>query len=129
MLLEEEAIKQWVIPLRPEDYKILRTTNFSIVGFQWLRMLFGADTSKPDKHIKDFLYNILNREIKEIDAVYLMEAAVSKLGEPVRETDHLIWYMRARWDSVKIAPHIYEYFPNDVSINRALEFIVKSKNM
>ncbi len=44
---EEETLKQWAINAKPEEYQMLDIKGFGIAGFQYLRMLFGADTTKP----------------------------------------------------------------------------------
>ena len=45
---EKEILKQWAIQAEPQGYQTLNIKGFAIAGFQYLRMLFGADTAKPD---------------------------------------------------------------------------------
>ena len=124
---EEESLRQWAIKARPRDCYELDIKGFKIAGFQWLRMLFGADTSKPDVHIKRFLHDTLNRELSDIDSVLIMEAAASHLKISVRDIDHLIWEMMAKWRPVRLAPDVAEAFPTDRSVNEALRSLLKSK--
>ena len=84
-------------------------------------MLFGADTAKPDVHIVNFLRENLGKKVSKIEAVYLMEKSALHAGIPTRLIDHLIWRMKAKWKSVRIAPDIYDAFDNEISINKALQ--------
>jgi hypothetical protein len=91
-------------------------------------MLFGADTSKPDVHIKRFLHDTLNRKLSDIDSVLLMEAAASHLGLSVRAVDHLIWEMMSEWRAVRLAPDVADAFPTDRNVNEALRSLLKNSD-
>ncbi len=93
---EEKALKQWAIQVNPQDYQGLNIRGFGIAGFQYLRILFGADTTKPDKYIRNFIFDILNRNISGIEALLLLEAASKRLGLSVRAVDSYIWKEGAR---------------------------------
>ena len=58
---EEEVLKKWAIQAEPQDYRTLNIRGFGLAGFQYLRMLFGAQTTKPDIYIRRFVSDILNR--------------------------------------------------------------------
>jgi hypothetical protein len=88
---ENERLHNWAINARPEDAYQVGVKGFGIAGFQYLRMLFGAQTTKPDKHITRFISNILGRPVKQEEAVYLLEEAALKVNLPVRDVDHEIW--------------------------------------
>lgn len=93
---EREILKQWAIQAEPSDYQTLNIGGFAIAGFQYLRMLFGADTTKPDRHIIGFLSEILNRRVSKVEALRLLEAACERLGLSVRAVDKYIWSRGAR---------------------------------
>ena len=93
---EKEILKQWAIQAEPSDYQTLNIRGFAIAGFQYLRMLFGADTTKPDVHIIGFLSEILNRRVSEVEALRLLEAACERSGLSVRAVDKDIWNRGAR---------------------------------
>ena len=93
---EKEILKQWAIQAEPSDYQTLNIRNFAIAGFQYLRMLFGADATKPDVHIIGFLSKILNRKVSKVEALCLLEAACERLGLSVRAVDKYIWNRGAR---------------------------------
>lgn len=93
---EEETLKQWAIQAKPQDYQTLNIKGFGLAGFQYLRMLFGAQTSKPDRHIKKFVSNILGRNVSDSKSLFLLEAASARIGLSVRAVDRFIWNRGAR---------------------------------
>ena len=94
---EEDAIRQWALQAKPKEYRVWNITNFKLAGFQWLRMLFGADTAKPDTHILNFLADTLNEEFpqtsykKKLEAVDLIEEASAHSEFSARDIDRIIW--------------------------------------
>lgn len=93
---EKEGLTQWAIESKPQDYQTLNIKGFGIAGFQYLRMLFGADTTKPDVHIIRFLSDILNRNLSTTESLLLLEAASKRVGLSVRAVDSYIWKRGAR---------------------------------
>jgi len=102
---EEEKLKAWACSLHADGYKnIWRDVNgewdnipfFSIAGWQYLRMLFGADTCKPDIAVKRFVKSCLGKGVSELTVVRLIEAAAPEAlkghPQPVREADRRIWH-------------------------------------
>ena len=129
---EKEILKQWAIQAEPLDYQTLNIKGFAIAGFQYLRMLFGADTTKPDVHIIGFLSELLNRRISEVEALRLLEAASERVGLSVRDVDTYIWQIRARGgqsedetNSVRLAPDVANAFPTEEAVNEALRFALR----
>ena len=85
---------------KPHECETLGIRGFKVVGFQYLRMLFGADTTKPDVHIRGFISEALNhRRISDYEALSLLEAAALRLGLSVRAVDSAIWRVGARGES------------------------------
>ena len=129
---EKEILKRWVIQTEPSDYQTLNIRGFAIAGFQYLRMLFGADTTKPDVHIIGFLSELLNRRVSEVEALRLLEAASETAGLSVRDVDTYIWQIRARGEQnadepniVRLEPDLAAAFPNEEAVNEALRFVLK----
>lgn len=99
---EMEKCQRWAISARIDEYKrIWRGSNiplFGIAGWQYLRMLFGADTCKPDIAVKGYVKDCLKRDFSERSIVELMEAAaplapsLKTFLQPVREADRRIWH-------------------------------------
>ena len=94
---EKDAIRQWALQANLGGYRVWNITNFGIAGFQWLRVLFGADTAKPDKHILNFLADTLNEKFpqtsykKKLEAVNLIEEASAHSEFSARDIDRIIW--------------------------------------
>ena len=93
---EKEGLTQWAIKSKPQDYQTLNIKGFGIAGFQYLRMLFGADTTKPDVHIIRFLSDILNRNLSTTESLLLLESASARAGLSTRAVDSFIWKKGAR---------------------------------
>ena len=98
---EEDAIRQWALQANPGGYRVWKITNFGIAGFQWLRVLFGTDTVKPDTHILNFLADTLNERFpqtsykKKLEAVGLIEEASAYSEFSARDIDRIIWIFRS----------------------------------
>ena len=93
---EENAIRQWALQANPGGYRVWKIKNFGIAGFQWLRMLFGADTVKPDTHILNFLADTLNERFpqtkkKKLEAIALIEETSAHSEFSARDIDRIIW--------------------------------------
>ena len=86
----------WAKAARAIDYKEFGVKGFGISGYQYLRMRFGAQTTKPDVHITRFVENILHRRVGNLDAVQLIEDAAVQLKWPARGIDGELWDLAAR---------------------------------
>ena len=93
---EEENLKEWAMQANPQECYTLNIKYFAMAGFQYLRILFGADTTKPDVHIIRFVSKILKRNVSDIEALLLLEAASKQVGLSVRAVDSFIWKRGAR---------------------------------
>lgn len=93
---EEDTLRKWAIQAEPQECYSLNIKGFKLSGFQYLRILFGADTSKPDVHIRRFVYEILNRNASDLEALLLLEASSKRIGISVRSVDSYIWKRGAR---------------------------------
>ena len=132
---EEDVLKQWAIQASPQDYQKLNIRGFGIAGFQYLRMLFGADTTKPDVHIIRFVSKILDRNVSAIEALHLLETSSERLGLSVRDVDTYIWEISARpqqdfvdTNLVRLDPDVAAAFPNEKAVNEALQSVLKERN-
>lgn len=88
---EESRMRRWAEWARPGDYLAVGVPGFGLAGFQYLRMLFGADTTKPDVHICRYVAKVLHRDISEIEALYLLERAADLAGISLARVDSAIW--------------------------------------
>lgn len=131
---EKERLTQWAIKSKPHDYQTLKIKGFGIAGFQYLRMLFGADTTKPDIHIIRFLSDILNRNLSTTESLLLLESASARAGLSTRAVDSFIWKRGARGQQdaaganvIRLAPDVAAVFPTEEAVNEALRSLLKEK--
>ena len=123
---EEETLRQWAITSEPDDYKKLNIKGVKIATFQWLRMLFGADTSKPDVHVMNFINETIDKKLSEDKCVLLIKGVASYLEVSERKVDGAIWNFMASGLTVRLAPDVADAFPTDISVNEALRSLLKS---
>jgi len=93
---EWDRLQAWAVRSRPIDYLSVATAGFGLSGFQYMRMLFGAQTTKPDVHIIRFVSQVVGRKVSDVQALELLEKASAKAGLPLREVDGAIWQAGAR---------------------------------
>ena len=102
---EETTLREWARNAKPQDYQILNIKGFGLSGFQYLRMLFGAETTKPDMHIRGFISEVLGRKVPDHTALALLEAASERVDLSVLDVDKYIWRSRARGNTLKVLMH------------------------
>jgi hypothetical protein len=88
---EWKRLQAWAASVKPNEYRAVSVRGFGLAGFQYLRMLFGVQTTKPDIYIIQFVSKVLGRKVNDVDAVTLLEAAAKKAELPLREVDGEIW--------------------------------------
>lgn len=86
-----EILNKWAIAEQPSGYKKMDVNGFGIAGWQYMRMLFGADTCKPDRYLIDFVKESIGKKVSPLTAVELIEAAAPRAGLGIREADRRIW--------------------------------------
>ena len=92
---EEKSLKQWAVQAQSQIHR-LNIRGFGPAGFQYLCMLFGVDTTKPDIYIIRFVSELLNRDVSDLEAHALLEAACERVGLSIRAVDKYIWEKGAR---------------------------------
>lgn len=95
---EISRLKDWACHSRPHVSKSLGIRGFGLAGFQYLRMLFGAETTKPDVHIKRFVSKAVSRSVSDVHALTMLEAAAEISNVSLRWLDASIWEQSARRD-------------------------------
>jgi hypothetical protein len=93
---ELERLELWATTASPSDFKRNRIRGFALAGFQYLRMLFGANTTKPDIHIRRYVAGAIGREVLDVEALRLLEAASLRANISLRDLDTTIWESSAR---------------------------------
>jgi hypothetical protein len=93
---EAERLLQWAESVKPQDYISAGVPGFGLAGFQYLRMLLGAQAAKPDVHIRRFVSDAVGYKVGDAEALSLLEAACAVLNWPLSDLDSAVWEMRAR---------------------------------
>lgn len=88
--------ENWAKNARPGDAYFVGIKGFGLSGFQYLRMLFGAQTTKPDVHLIEYISKVISKKVTDIQALYILEKASAKCGLPLRDVDHEIWKSRSK---------------------------------
>jgi hypothetical protein len=88
--------RAWAKSVRPIDSRTLAIHGFGLAGFQYLRMLFGAQTAKPDRHIIRFVIRAVGHQVSAIEALQLLEEASRDVGVAIGGVDYAIWQAAAR---------------------------------
>jgi hypothetical protein len=92
---EAERLARWAKAAKPEDAWNVGVRGFGLAGFQYLRMLLGAQTTKPDIHIRRFVSEVLGRTVGDVESLRLLELAAQSIGRPVASVDYAVWLERA----------------------------------
>ena len=93
---ETSRLRKWARKAKPGDYKALGIRGFGLSGFQYLRMLFRAQTAKPDVHIRRFVSKAVGHAVGDAQALTLLESAAKHLKWPLLALDNAIWDRLAR---------------------------------
>ena len=89
-------LQAWAESARPSYSTGLRIRRFGLKGFQYLRMLFGANTTVPDVHVRRWVVGCIAREVTDVKALQLLEHAAREAGVSLRDFDSAIWERSAR---------------------------------
>jgi hypothetical protein len=89
-------LEKWSSSAKPEDCQTINIRGFKLAGFQYLRILFGANTAKPDVHIIGFVSSQIGHKVTANEALRLLEGAAVQTGIHLRDLDGSIWEDRAR---------------------------------
>ncbi len=73
-------IQEWAQSASCKDYKKLAINGFGLAGFQYMRILFGADTFKPDRYICKFVEDYVRNKVSPQKALCLFEQAALDSG-------------------------------------------------
>lgn len=93
---ELQRLKAWAAWARPGDFAFSGVRGFGLAGFQYLRLLFGANTAKPDVWICRFVSKCVGRPVSAAEALFLLERAAKRANFRLRDIDAAIWSESAR---------------------------------
>lgn len=89
-------LKNWARTSPYTGYRALGIRGFDLAGFQYLRMLFGANTTKPDIRICAWTAKAVGHPVSPIRALRFLEHAAPEANVCLRNVDTTIWEMSAR---------------------------------
>lgn len=93
---EAERLHQWAESVKPQDHVSVGVRGFALAGFQYLRMLLGAQPAKPDVHIRRFVSDAVGYKVSDEKALSFLEEASAVLKLPLSDLDSEIWERLAR---------------------------------
>ena len=93
---EAAQLKAWAVCARPQDYLKLQISGFSLSAFQYLRMLFGANTTRPDLHAGQYVAAVLGHPVSDVQALLLLEEAAPLVPLQLRDLDPRRWQTHSR---------------------------------
>jgi hypothetical protein len=88
---ESIALGKWARSVRVEDCKNFGVRGIGLATFQYIRMLFGADTAKPDVHLVRFVSRSLGRPARPLEVIRMIEMLAKRKSLSVTTVDHTIW--------------------------------------
>ncbi len=71
--------------------EIQRVKGIGIATARYLAILLNVDTVKPDVHIMKFISNVLDRKVKEQEAIDLLTIVSKEMNKSVAIIDNSIW--------------------------------------
>jgi mycofactocin precursor len=86
-----EALNEWGKTSKTEDFDGFGIKGFGFTTFQYLRLLCGSDTTKPDVHLKRAIEFAVERKCNLKEVVEIVEQTGRKMGVGVRQLDYAIW--------------------------------------
>jgi hypothetical protein len=93
---EAERLRQWAESVKPHDHVYAGVYGFGLAGFQYLRMLLGAQAAKPDVHIRRFVSDALGDKVGDAEALSLLEEGCAILKWRLSDLDYAVWQTLAR---------------------------------
>lgn len=88
--LDLKAMKHWA-----QEYHDLSINGVGFKTTQYLRMMSGIPTVKPDVHIHRAVVEALGKKLSDASIVDLLEKTASKLGVSATSLDHGIWKLKS----------------------------------
>lgn len=93
---ELEKLQMWAKMVKVYDYDTFNVQGIGIATYQYIRMMLGAKTVKPDVYIKRYINSVLNKKLNEKDLIDIFERACHSNNIDVSQADHSLWKQNAR---------------------------------
>jgi len=87
---ENARLSAWAEWARPGDFAFAGVPGFGLASFQYLRLLFGANTAKPGTWICRFVTDSIGRRVGPAEALFLLERAAKRANLCIRDINSAI---------------------------------------
>ena len=88
---ELDAMRVWAAEFDVTESKSLPLHGIEFTTTQYLRMLIGASTTKPVRHLHRAIQQAVHRKVSDVDAVLIVERAAERLGVHAIAVDYALW--------------------------------------
>jgi hypothetical protein len=88
---EVERLRLWAQRARPQDYLALHIPGMTLAGFQHLRMLYGANTVRPDPLMSRYVAAAIGRPVADVQGILLLEEAAPLARVQLPGVDAAAW--------------------------------------
>ncbi len=86
-----KVLYKWGDEARVEDWKSFGVKGIGFTTFQYLRILCGAETVKPDIHIKRAVEAAVGHSVPLERVVSIVESTAKKMDLSARRLDYALW--------------------------------------
>jgi hypothetical protein len=85
------ALKEWGRKSTVENYEDFNVKGIGFVTYQYLRLMCGADTTKPDIHLKRAVKEGTGQSLSEAETVQVVELTAKEIKVKARQLDYALW--------------------------------------
>lgn len=84
-------LRKWATDLDLKNNDLIKIKGIGIASVQYLRILLGIDTVKPDIHIKKSIKNIYDKNLSDTATIKFIEKVSMEMGLNTRMIDAFVW--------------------------------------
>lgn len=88
---EVERLRMWAQRARPQDYLKVPVQGLGLAGFQHLRVLYGANTARPDVTTGRYVAVAIGRPVADVQGLRLLEEAAQLAQVKLADIDPVAW--------------------------------------
>lgn len=85
------TLKEWAKQSSATNYPKFGVRGIGFVTYQYLRLMCGADTTKPDVHLKRAVKEGTGQKLPEAKVVQIVELTAKKINVKARQLDYALW--------------------------------------
>jgi len=90
-LSDLKALNEWGKQSKADDYPKFSVKGIGFVTYQYLRLMCGADTTKPDVHLKSAVKEGTGNKLPEAEVVQVVEQSAKRMNVKARQLDYALW--------------------------------------